>query len=57
MMMMMMIPTLSPLNFSTPYLPQVFIVSVTHLVKVKSEAHKLKNKVIEANKIIQDRGM
>jgi hypothetical protein len=35
---------------------QGFIESVTHLVKVKSEAHKLKNKVIEADKVIQESG-
>ena len=35
---------------------QGFIESVTHLVKVKSEAHKLKNKVMEADKRIQDSG-
>lgn len=35
---------------------QGFIESVTELVKVKSEAHKLKNKVENANKVIQDSG-
>lgn len=35
---------------------QGFIESVTHLVKVKSEAHKLKNKVTEADRVIQESG-
>ena len=29
---------------------------MTHLVKVKSEAHKLKNKVMEVDKVVQDSG-
>ena len=35
---------------------QGFIESVTELVKVKSEAHKLRNKVENANRTIQDSG-
>lgn len=35
---------------------QGFIESVTHLVKVKSEAHKLKNKIIDADRVIQESG-
>lgn len=35
---------------------QGFIESVTELVKVKSEAKKLRNKVTNANKIIQESG-
>lgn len=35
---------------------QGFIESVTELVKVKSEAHKLRNKVENSNRTIQDSG-